>query len=255
VENMPGRVEILGSGAAEMTPAFNCHCEACEEARREHRLRRRCACVLVELDGSRLLIDVGSPEAVVEAGEKEVKTLLLSHEHVDHLAGLNLLKWSSTKVNVYCSNHVLNSYYVWPFAAKNRDVVEFNTVEAFKTFKVPVAITPIPLNHSVPTLGFIIENAVAYLLDTVNLPEDSLKRLREAKVQVMLVDATYGLREDYVNHNNLSLALELVRKTEPTIAVLTHIAHYAGRFKELERAVEELSWVKIALDHSTFTLT
>jgi len=248
-----GRVLTLGTGAAEMIPAFNCHCRVCEEARRRPELRRRCACTLVEIDGYKLLIDVGSPEAVAEAGGEDIDLVLLSHEHVDHLAGLNLLKWSATKIKVLCSAEALNSYYIWPLASKRVETLEFQAVEAFKPVREPLSILPIRLNHSVPTLGYIIENTVAYLLDTIGVPEESLKALREVGVQVALVDTTYGLGEKPVNHNNLRLALDIVERVEPKLAILTHIAHHAGSYEELRAAIEGRGGVEVSLDRAAYS--
>lgn len=150
------------------------------------------------------MVDVGSPEAVAEAGGRGVDTVLISHGHVDHLAGLNLLKWSSIRIEAYCSRGTLNSYYVWPSAFRNYEAVRFNIVEAFKPFKHGVAVTPLRLNHSIPALGFLIENALACLIDTVDLLEESLKLLKDAGVQVMLIDATYGLKEEFLTITTLS---------------------------------------------------
>ncbi len=252
---MAGRVVVLGSGAAEMTPAFNCSCPACVEARRDPRLRRRCSCVLVELDGERMLLDLGSPEAVAEAGGLGVEEVFLSHGHVDHIAGLNLLKWSPVKVVLHCSREVAESYYVRPFLEKAKHVVEYREARRGVKLESKLSAVPVELSHSVPTLGLIIENAVAYMLDTIGLPEDSLRRLRESRVQVLLIDSTYGLQVNAVNHNNLSMALDIARRSEAERAVLTHIAHHAGRFEDLSRAVEDEEWVDVALDGSTYELS
>lgn len=252
---MAGRVIILGSGAAEMTPAFNCSCPTCREARLNPRLRRRCSCVYVEVDGGKILLDLGSPEAVAEAGGFGVEEVFLSHEHVDHLAGLNLLKLSPAKVNIHCSKETAESYYVKPFQLKAAGAVKFKEAKHGVKLCSALHATPFKLSHSVPTLGLLVENAVAYALDTVGMPDESLRLLREAGIQVLLIDATYGLCEDYVNHNNLSKALEVARQVDAERTVLTHIAHYAGRLEELQEAVKDLDGVEVALDGYTFNLS
>lgn len=248
---MAGRVVVLGSGAAEMTPAFNCTCPSCQEARLDPRLRRRCSCVYVELDGRRMLMDLGSPEAVSEAGGLGVREVFLSHEHVDHLAGLNLLKWSPVKVTVFCSKEVMESYYVAPFRLKAA-AVEFREARPGAALGSSLRAVPFKLSHSVPTLGVLVENAVAYALDTVGLPDESVKLLKEARPQVLLIDATYGLSSSYVNHNNLAKSLEVAEKVGAELTVLTHIAHYAGRFSELLEATRGVGGVEVALDGSAY---
>jgi phosphoribosyl 1,2-cyclic phosphodiesterase len=252
---MAGRILVLGSGAAEMTPAFNCSCPTCREASLEPKLRRRCTCILVELDGERLLLDLGSPEAVAEAGALGVEECFLSHGHVDHLAGLNLLKWSPTKVTLHCLKETAESYYVKPLLEGAEGVVGFKEAKPGAKLDSRLHAAPIRLSHSIPTLGLIVENAVAYALDTIGLPEDSLRQIREAGVQVLLIDATYGLRKEALNHNNLAMALELARRSGAELTVLTHIAHFAGRYSELTEAVRREGGVELALDGSTFNLS
>jgi len=252
---MAGRVVVLGSGAAEMTPAFNCSCPACHEARLNPRLKRRCSCVYVELDGEKILLDLGSPEAVAEAGGLGVEEVFISHEHVDHLAGLNLLKLSPARVTIHCSKETSESYYVKPFRVKAAGAVKFK--EARHGVKLDSALHAIPfkLSHSVPTLGLLVGNAVAYALDTVGMREESVRLLKEARVQALLIDATYGLREDYINHNNLAKALEVAARVDAKLTILTHIAHYAGRLEELRGALRDVGGVEVALDGSTFNLS
>ncbi|MCX8205099.1 MAG: MBL fold metallo-hydrolase [Candidatus Nezhaarchaeota archaeon] len=251
---MAGRVLVLGSGAAEMIPAFNCSCLTCREARLNPRLRRRCSCVYVELDGEGLLIDLGSPEAVSEAGGLGVRDVFLSHEHVDHLAGLNLLKWSPVRVSMHCSKEVMDSYYVGPFRLKATGLVEFKEARPGVKLSTGLRAVPFRLNHSVPTLGVLVENAVAYALDTVGLPDEALELLREAKPQVLLIDTTYGLSSSYVNHNNLAMSIEIARKVEAELTVLTHIAHYAGRPSDLAEAIRDVGGVEVALDGSSYEI-
>ena len=81
------QVTFLGTAAAEGIPALWCACEHCAAARRERgrSLRRRSALLI---DG-RLLIDFGPDivDAVAQLGLdlSPVRTLLITHDHEDHL--------------------------------------------------------------------------------------------------------------------------------------------------------------------------
>ena len=67
-------------------------------------------CILIEAEGTRLLIDAGKPAKTIEEGLssfglslKDIDALLITHEHTDHIAGAGVLA-RKYKIPVYANS-------------------------------------------------------------------------------------------------------------------------------------------------------
>jgi len=120
----------------------------------------------------------GSPEQ--QAG---VKHVLLSHTHADHLASLpifveNAYEASADCVTVYGNAEVLYSLRhdifngrIWPdfieLSGKMAPFLKLVEIESGRPFDVPNArITPVAVDHLVPTLGFLVESGGSSVIVT-----------------------------------------------------------------------------------------
>ena len=84
-----GRLTFLGSGTSQGVPVIACLCPTCQSHNpKDQRLR---ASVLVELPGLVLGIDAGPDFRAQMLREKvqHLDAILLTHEHKDHIAGLD----------------------------------------------------------------------------------------------------------------------------------------------------------------------
>ena len=100
-------------------------------------------------------------------------------------------------------------------------------------------VTALPLNHSKPTFGYLFEGLgaegrevqgkgrrIAYLTDTLGVPEASCAELQRAPLDVLVLDCSTAPQPVAPrNHNDLTRALEVIERLQPTQAVLTHIGH------------------------------
>lgn len=84
------RVQLLGTGSADRWPNPWCGCPSCEWARAAGQVRDRTS---VLVDGS-LLIDPGPDIGARGADLTGVRTVLVTHDHPDHLDPAFLLAWS-----------------------------------------------------------------------------------------------------------------------------------------------------------------
>jgi ribonuclease BN (tRNA processing enzyme) len=132
-------------------------------------------------------LDAGAlAEALTIERQLEVRSVVLTHGHADHVLTLpffvdNVVSRGGGPVDVHASattiasvrEHLFNDV-VWPdftrIPDRSRPVLRFHGIEAGETLEVGgVRLTAIPVNHSVPTLGFLIEEegrAVLWSADT-----------------------------------------------------------------------------------------
>ncbi|EEQ8253907.1 hypothetical protein GJQ31_002306 [Escherichia coli] len=114
---------------------------------------------------------------------------------------------------------------------KHPGLLDFShTVEPFVVFDLQgLQVTPLPLNHSKLTFGYLLETAhsrVAWLSDTAGLPEKTLKFLLNNHPQVMVIDCSHPPRADAPrNHCDLNTVLALNQVIRSPQVILTHISH------------------------------
>jgi phosphoribosyl 1,2-cyclic phosphate phosphodiesterase len=114
---------------------------------------------------------------------------------------------------------------------KHPGIFDFGTkAEAFVDFELgPFRITPLPLNHSKPTLGYLIERGgkrIAYLCDTVGLPQEVTEFLGSTWLDIVIVDCSAPPQKQRpTHHNDLRLALEIHASLRCDQTILTHIDH------------------------------
>ena len=87
------KITILGSGTSTGVPQIGCKCEVCT-SHDPHDKRLRCS-GLVEVNGVRILIDCGPDfrEQCLQLPEfGPIDGVLITHEHYDHVGGLDDLR-------------------------------------------------------------------------------------------------------------------------------------------------------------------
>ncbi len=222
------KLTFLGSGNAGGVPLFGCDCPACERATLSAAYRRHSACLLIEADDSMILLDAGLPELATQPFMDRVTKVVLTHYHTDHVQGLFRIRWGTGK-------HVPVIGPDDPEGCgdllKHPGILDFgNKATAFEPFTVgEVRLTPLPLTHSKPTFGYLIEHAgltVAYLCDTVGLPDATAERLQHQTLAAVIIDCSFPPRDAAPrNHNDLTRALATIDSLKSPRNLLTHIGH------------------------------
>jgi phosphoribosyl 1,2-cyclic phosphate phosphodiesterase len=102
------RLVVLGSGTSSGVPMIGCDCAVCSSDDPKNK-RTRCS-VLVELPGGNLLIDT-SPEMRLQLVRERVKmvhAIAFTHQHADHLFGLDDARIFAYKLNgpvpIFCES-------------------------------------------------------------------------------------------------------------------------------------------------------
>jgi phosphoribosyl 1,2-cyclic phosphate phosphodiesterase len=215
-------------------PVIGCACPGCKsDDELDKRLR---SSILIEVDDTVIVIDTGPDfrQQMLLAEVKRLDAVLYTHEHRDHIAGLddirayNFIQKSS--MDIYAEERViraLNSMFPYVFAEKKYPGVPQVVLHPIsgESFKIgPVEIIPVRMMHyRLPVLGFRIGD-FAYLTDANFISEQEKEKL--FGVKTMVVNALR--RETHISHFTLSQAVALIGEMSPRMGYLTHISHQMG---------------------------
>jgi len=147
----------------------------------------------LEINGTKILIDCGLSFRQINnrlssnsLDLEQLDGILITHEHSDHIAGLNvLLKKVDTKV--YITEETFGSFY-WKYSENiNKEKLEFIT--PYKEFMInDVSILPISVSHDASdAVGYIIKSndkKVVYITDVGYLPQKDHEILMNADAYV-----------------------------------------------------------------------
>lgn len=236
------KITILGSGTSQGIPVIACDCRVCTSTDvRDNRLR--CS-VLIEYDGENYVIDAGPDfrQQLLRAKVKSLRAVLFTHEHKDHIAGLDDVRAFNFRENrdmeIYCTLRVeeaLRREYHYAFdQTPYPGVPELNiNLINLDPFVLPngLEVTPIEvMHHKMPVLGFRM-GKFAYVTDAKTVEDSEIEKLKG--VEVLIINALR--KEPHISHFNLEEALEFIEKVNPKEAYLTHISHLFGTHLEISR--------------------
>jgi phosphoribosyl 1,2-cyclic phosphate phosphodiesterase len=214
------------------------------EDKKDKRLR---SSVLISWNNSSILIDCG-PDFRYQALRAEIKKIdgiLFTHEHSDHIAGLDDIRpfcYQNGPMNVYADSRVMASLeqrYAYIFETENRYPGAAQVIPNIldkTTFELRgLAVQPIQILHGkLPILGYRF-GTVAYLTDVKHVEESERNKLKN--LEVLVVSA---LRIDtHPTHFNLEEALAFIAEIQPQKAYLTHISHRLGFHEEISKQLPE----------------
>lgn len=238
---MKFRITFLGTGTSQGIPVINSSHPVClSNDKRDKRLR---SSVLVEWDDFTYVIDCG-PDfryQMLRAAVKNLNGILFTHEHADHVAGLDDIRPFVFKIGampIYAPKRVLDDLstrFSYIFSNKNKypgaPSVEMKVLSE-STFKLnDLDVIPIISEHgNIPVYGYRFGD-FAYLTDVKIIPENEIKKLKGLKV--LVINALRN--KEHHSHLNLNESLEIIEEIQPQRAYLTHISNRLGFHAEVEK--------------------
>lgn len=222
------KITFLGTAGAQQIPVFGCECRICQRARIQPEWQRRSCSLRVDCGGETTLIDAGQADMEHRFRAGEIQRFLLTHYHMDHVQGLFPLRWGcGESIPVFGPADPQGCDDLF----KHPGILAFQP--PFEPF-IPVmlgelCVTPVPLNHSKPTMGYLLESAghsVAYLTDTAGLPPATMAFLAPRNLDILVLDcSTPPMKTPPRNHNDVTSALAIVEQLQPKRTLLTHLSH------------------------------
>lgn len=246
------RITFLGTGTSQGIPVITCKCAVCRST--DYRDKRLRVSVLVETEDKTIVIDSG-PDfryQMLRAGVQDLDAILFTHEHKDHVAGLDdirpfnyLLK---KNIDIYATErvqHALKREFSYIFSEVHYPglpQIDLHTITDVPFYIGEREIIPLNIMHyKLPILGFRIGD-FTYITDAKTIADDTLDKVKGARI--LVVNALQ--REQHISHFTLDEAIAFSQKVGAETTYFTHISHNLGLHEIVEKDLPEN--IKLAHD-------
>jgi len=215
--------------------------------------------LLISYNEKNYVIDVGPDfrQQLLAAKVSTLESVFLTHEHNDHIIGLDDLRpfifRQKREMKIYGLPRVLNDVkerFKYAFiASAYPGVPKFELEEVYAGDKIKLddfEIQCIGVNHgTLPILGYRF-GSVAYLTDVKSIDHKNIKLLDD--IETIVVSA---IRQEHTHHAHMILpeALELIEKLNVKKAYIIHMSHHMGLHDEVQKIVPD--HVSLAFDGLT----
>ena len=251
------KITFLGTGTSQGVPVIACECNTClSDDQHDKRLRTS---ILLENNGTTLLFDAGPDfrQQMLREHVMKLDSILLTHEHKDHIAGLDDVRAFNYKsqdaIDIWAEERVqkaLKKEYSYVFSEHQYPGIprmRLNNLTGEPITVNNISIQPIRVFHyRLPIFGFRIKN-FAYITDANYIPEESKEKL--FGIKYLVINALR--KEKHISHFALREAIDLIKELSPKKAFLTHISHQMGLHKNI--SAELPAGISLAYDGLSFS--
>jgi phosphoribosyl 1,2-cyclic phosphate phosphodiesterase len=232
------KLTFLGTGTSFGVPQLGCNCAVCRST--DPRDKRTRVGAVVETDrGTRLLIDT-PPELrtqLIKCGIDWVDAVLFTHEHADHIHGLDDVRAISVRreapLPMYGPPETLRrieerfSYIfddrIRPAAGSSKPEGRLHPLEAGVPVRIgETQVLPIAVPHGEMTVYGYRIGALGYVTDAKSLPSEAIELLRGVKV--LVVNALF--RTEHPTHMSIPDAIAAAGAVGADRTYLTHLTHH-----------------------------
>ncbi|MBK0378617.1 MBL fold metallo-hydrolase [Mucilaginibacter segetis] len=250
-------ITFLGTGTSQGVPVIACECEVCTSTDvHDKRLRTS---VLIQNEDKTVVIDSG-PDfryQMLRAGVKHLDAIVFTHEHKDHVAGMDDIRAFNFKqqgpVDIYADTRVQKALVrEFPYIFDDKGYpgipqINLHTI-ALEPFDIgSLRFIPIEvLHYKLPVLGFRIGD-FTYITDAKTVTEKEKQKIRGSKIVVL-----NGLqKQSHISHFTLDEAIAFAQDIGAQKTYLTHISHRLGKHADISPELPagiELAYDGLTLD-------
>ena len=233
------RLRFLGTGTSFGIPQIGCPCAVCHST--DPRDRRTRSAAVIEADGRRLLIDT-PPELrlqLLAAGIDQIDGVLFTHEHADHINGIDDLRIftapnrvplavygpAETLERLQTSFNYIFDATIQPYAGTSKPELVPRPLEPGRAVSIGgIEVLPLAFDHGhVRVFGYRF-GPVAYITDVKRVPDAARRALRG--VDVLALNALW--RRPHPTHLSIDEAVEAAQAIGARRTYLTHLTHETG---------------------------
>lgn len=237
-------ITLLGTGTSQGIPVIGCRCAVCVSP--DPRNQRTRTAAYIRAGDIGLSIDVGPDfrQQMLRAGIDDVHAVLLTHEHNDHITGLDDLRpinfLHKRNIPIYSGERTLGEmkrrfYYAFDdeYQYPGKPMVHAVAINDMPFQVEGVTVQPIPVDHGdIMVYGFRV-GTLAYITDAKVISEDSMRKL--ADLDILILNA---LRfKPHPTHFTIDEVIEVFQQLKPKRCYLTHISHDMGLQEEVQRGL------------------
>lgn len=219
-----------------------------------------------------LLLDAGTIGAVLTEEEQlKLQHLFITHSHLDHIRGIPaladniIIKNHKHTVTVYSikdvvtalQNHLFNNI-IWPdftvIPSPDNPVISFETIDTGREYSISdYSIRAIPVNHTVPTVGYRVCQGATTLLYTGDTgPTDEIWQYANG-IDALIVEVSFPNSLESLALLTKHLTSSLLKVELDKIQILPKrifITHPKPQYVDLIRSeVEALGLKEVELLH------
>ena len=245
------KVMVLGSGTSTGVPEVGCTCPVCTSAdKRDARMRTS---VLVETGRARILLDCGPDfrNQLLPLPFAPIDGVLISHEHYDHVGGLDDLRPFSRLGDIPIYADELAAEHLcarMPYCFVEHTYpgiprISMHVAHPYTPFSIHgEEVMPLRVIHGkLPILGYRIRN-FAYITDMSTCPDETFAHLKG--VDTLIVNA---LRfKPHPTHQSIDEAIDFARRVRARVTYFIHMSHHAGLHADTEQKLP--SGIHLAYD-------
>lgn len=232
------RLTLLGTGTSFGIPQVGCHCAVCRST--DPRDKRGRSGAAVEVAGTTILIDT-PPEMrlrLVEHGIDRAEAVLYTHEHADHVNGIDDLRAFSVQQRrefpCYGPRETLDRIkrgfpYIFddikPVPGTSKPSLTLHPLEAGVEADVAgIPVLPLAFQHgAVRVFGYRIGD-LAYITDAKAI--EPAERARLLGLKLLVINALWW--RPHPTHLSIDEAIGVARDLGAQRTLLTHLTHETG---------------------------
>lgn len=230
------RLTFLGTGTSFGVPQIGCACAVCRSS--DPRDRRTRSGALLEARGRALLIDT-PPELrlqLLAAGVASVDAVLYTHEHADHLNGIDDLRVFSVRKGGALACHgpaetlarirdgfrYIFDHEVQAFDGTSKPQLRLQPLEPGVAVEIEgIPVLPLAFPHGFLRVFGYRFGPIAYITDVKSIPDEAMAALRG--VRLLVLNSLWW--RPHPTHLSIGEAVDVARAIGAERTFLTHLTH------------------------------